>query len=266
VNDLLEPVLRDTFEKRAQQLDPDVRRRLMAVDYRPRARRIAILPVLGAAGLAGVAVAMALIFTLGSSPPPASAFAGWSPTPTPARPGQAAVAIARCRLGRPVLIDTRGPFTAAVYAKPKAQSAGSTVTSVPPQSSLKPAVGSCFYGPNFSSAATSGSALARVHSGQIQVAAQTVSGGSENATVLDGRVGAGVTGVGIRLSDSRTVTATVSHGWYLAWWPGTPHATAAEITTRGRTQAFALPAVAQGGAGSCSGGCASIGPVMTVGR
>lgn len=249
MNDLLEPILRDTFEKRAAQLHPDARRRLMAIDYRPRRRRIPVLPALGATGLVGAAVALALIFTLGSSPTPA--FAGWTPTPTRARPGETAAAMARCHLGRPVLIDTRGPFTAAVYARPDA-------------------VGTCLNGASFMSGGTSSSKLAPVGARQIQVTAQTVSAGpGADATVLDGRAGAGVRGVAIRLSDGRTVRATVAHGWYLGWWPGTSRGTTVEIITRDGTHSFRLPALAAGGAGSCAGpsggGCASVGPVISVG-
>jgi hypothetical protein len=267
VNDLLETILRDSFEKRAGQLDPDVRRRLMAVDYRPRTRWFLLLPALGAAGLAAAAVGLVLLFTLGSNPSPASAFAGWSPTPTPTRPGQTAAAIAKCRLGRPVLVDTRGPFTAAVYANPKPLLVPGLprVKSSPPEPPFKPAIGSCFVGPHVSGSSTTGAGLPRVGSGQIQLTEQTESGGAQDATVLDGRSGAGVTRLRFDLSNGRRVTATVAHGWYLVWWPGSPHATATEITTPEGTHTYELPPTAEVGAGSC-GSCASAGPVITVGR
>jgi hypothetical protein len=88
--------------------------------------------------------------------------------------------------------------------------------------------------------------------------------------MLDGRVASGVTGVSINLSNGRRVTATVSHGWYLAWWPGKPHATTARIIRSTGTRTVALPASAQVGAGSCGGGpittsCASVGPGSSVG-
>lgn len=267
MNDLLEPILRDTFEKRAAQLSPDARRRLMAIDYHPRRRRIPVLPALGATGLAGAVAALVVIFTLGSSPAPA--FAGWSPTPTLPRQGETAAAIARCHMGRPVLIDTRGPFTAAVYANPKPLKVPGLPrqTSSPPIPPVKRSVGACLIGPGVDTSGSASSGLAPVHSGQIQVTAQTVSGGNQNATVLDGRVGAGVTGVRIRLSNGRTVTATVRHGWYLAWWPGNPSAARAEITTDAGTQAFRIPAADSGGpcGGAPGTGCASFGPVLTIG-
>lgn len=247
MTDLLEPLLRDTFDKRAAQIDPAARGRLMAIDYQPRRRRLPVLPALGVAGLAGAAVALALIFTLGSSPAPA--FAGWSPMPTAAKPGQAATALARCRLGRPVLTDTRGPFTAEVYAKARG-------------------VGICLHGPGvfFSSTASMEPGL---NGGAMEVFEQTTSSGGVAATLLDGRVASGVRRVRINLSNGRRVTATVEHGWYLAWWPGKPHGTTAKITRAHGTQTVALPVSATVGAGACGGSpgsaCASSGPGTSVG-
>jgi hypothetical protein len=52
----------------------------------------------------------------GSSAAPA--FAGWQVTPTTPGPGQLAQAAQACGqdLGSPVLTDSRGPYTAAIYA------------------------------------------------------------------------------------------------------------------------------------------------------
>lgn len=246
MSDLLEPVLRDTFAKRAAQLDPAACRRLMAVDYRPRRLRIPLLPALGAAGLAGAVAALVVIFTLGSNPAPA--FAGWSPTPTQARPGQIARALAICGLHRPVLIDSRGPFIAAVFARPGG-------------------VATCLQGPGTIGGGTA-QGEGRLHAGQIQTFEQTASSARGSATMLDGRVGRGVTGVAIRLSNGRTVTATVRRGWYLAWWPGRPRGATAQITTAAGTRSVALPAMDRVGAGSCGSvgmGCASVGPGASVG-
>ena len=43
-------------------------------------------------------------------------------------------------------------------------------------------------------------------------------------TLVDGRIGAGVTSVTIRRSDGTSVQATVSGGWYLAWCQPRPGA------------------------------------------
>lgn len=258
MSDLLEPVLRDTFAKRADQLDPAAYRRLMAVDYRPRRLRIPlvpqipvlpripVLPALGAVGLAGAVAALVVVFTLGSNPAPA--FAGWSAIPTPARPGQIARALAICGLRRPVLIDSRGPFIAAVFPRPNG-------------------VATCLQGPGTIGGGTA-QGEGRIHAGQIQTFEQTASSGRGSATMLDGRVGRGVAGVRFRLSNGRTVTATVRRGWYLAWWPGRPHGAVAQITTAAGTRSVPLPAIDQVGAGSCGAagmGCASVGPGASVG-
>lgn len=62
-------------------------------------------------------------------------------------------------------------------------------------------------------------------------------------TLVDGRVGAGVSAVTITLSDGSTVQATVSGGWYLAWWPGSVAAANAQISTASGTGTVAVPAM-----------------------
>ena len=63
-------------------------------------------------------MAVVISLTAGAS----SAFAGWTPTPTPPTPGQLAAARADCQGQAPIaglplkLADTRGPFTFSVYA------------------------------------------------------------------------------------------------------------------------------------------------------
>jgi hypothetical protein len=59
--------------------------------------------------------------------------------------------------------------------------------------------------------------------------------------VVDGRVGAGVSAVTIERSDGSSVQATVTNGWYLAWWPGSVTATNAEVTTASGTSTVAFP-------------------------
>ena len=114
--DQLEQSLREALSQRAAQLDPGSIARLRAIDYHPRQRRIRKLPAIGALGVTGVAAAVAAIVTLGSSAAPA--FAGWQPTPSTPAPGQLAQAVQACgqNLGSPVLTDSRGPYTASIYA------------------------------------------------------------------------------------------------------------------------------------------------------
>jgi hypothetical protein len=238
----LEHVLRDTFQKRAAQHDPTAAARLLAVDYRPRQRRLPVVPVLGALGLSGAAAAVAAVVTLGSSAAPA--LAGWTPAPTRPAPGQTAAALQQCGSGTPVLTDTRGPYTAAVYAVPNG-------------------TGTCMQGGSVSFSGTArGVGEGSVAPGQIQTFVSSSNDSSGDAfTVLDGRVGASVTAVTIERSNGNAVTATVSGGWYLAWWPGSARATTAQITTASGTHTTALPAAATQGPPSCggAGGCASVG-------
>jgi hypothetical protein len=196
--DQLEQSLRDALSQRAGQLDPDSIARLRAIDYHPRRRRIGKLPAIGALGATGVAAAAAAIVTLASSAAPA--FAGWQPTPSSPAPGQLAQAVQACGqdLGSPVLADSRGPYTASIYAD-------SSTSDV------------CLSGNGVSMSSRSTSvAPASVAAGQIQVGGGGTRDAAGNAlTVVEGRTGAGVAAVTIERSDGSSVPASVASGWYL---------------------------------------------------
>jgi hypothetical protein len=213
MSDLLEHNLRETLSERVQHIDPAASARLRAIDYRPRRRRVPGLPAVGALGVSATAAAVVAVVTLGSSAAPA--FAGWSPTPTPPVAGQLAAAEQACsaNLGTPVLTDTRGPYTASIYAE-----ATSSHT--------------CLEGGSLSIASSSSGAIqADVPAGQIQLTGSGLKNSAGQAlTLVDGRIGAGVTSVTIDRSDGSSVQATVSGGWYLAWWPGAVQATTADVT------------------------------------
>ena len=171
--------------------------------------------------------------------------AGWSATPTPPASGQLASAAQQCsaNLGTPALTDTRGPYTASIYADDTSSHL-------------------CLQGGSLSIASTSsGPAEGDVPAGQIQLFGSGIENSSGQAlTLVDGRVGAGVTSVTIDRSDGVSVQATVSGGWYLAWWPGTAHATTAELTTTTGTATQQFPSTQQGpGAPRCpaGGNCSS---------
>jgi hypothetical protein len=224
MSDQLEQSLREALSQRAAQLDPDSIARLSAIDYHPRRRRTRKLPAIGALGATGIAAAVAAIVTLGSSAAPA--FAGWRSTPTNPAPGQLAQAAQACgqNLGSPVLTDSRGPYTASIYAD-------SATTDV------------CLSGNgvSMSSSSTTG-APASVAAGQIQVdGGGTRDSAGDALTIVDGRTGAGVTAVTIQRSDGSSVQATVANGWYMAWWPGTVTATDAQVTTASETSTVAFP-------------------------
>ena len=240
--DQLEQSLRDALSQRAAQLESDSIARLRAIDYHPRRRPIRKLPAIGGLGVTAIAAAVVAVVTLGSSAAPA--FAGWKPTPTTPAPGQLAQTAQPCGqdLGNPVLTDSRGPYTASIYA--------SSITS-----------DLCLSGNGVSMSSSSTSvAPASVAAGQIQIGGGGTRDSAGNAlTLVDGRTGAGVTAVTIKRSDGNSVQATVTNGWYLAWWPGTVAATNAEVTTASGTSTVAFPSTPALPAPRCPSGahCAS---------
>jgi hypothetical protein len=167
---------------------------------------------------------IAAIAALGSSAAPA--FAGWQSTPTTPAPGQLTEALQACGqdLGSPVLTDSRGPYTASIYAD-----------------SNKSDV--CLSGKGISMSSTWRSiAPAHIAPDQIQLAGVgTRDSAGDALTLVDGRTGADVTAVTIDRSDGSSVQATVAHGWYLAWWPGTRAATSAKITAGSGSSSVSFP-------------------------
>jgi hypothetical protein len=240
--DQLEQPLREALSHRAAQLDPDSIARLRAIDYRPRRRRFGVVPAVSALGVGGAAAALTAVFALSSGAAPA--FAGWQATPTSPAPGQLAQAAQACGqdLGSPVLSDSRGPYTASIYAD-------STTGDV------------CLSGNGVSVSSSSTSmAPASVAAGQIQLDGSGTRDSAGNAlTLVDGRTGAGVTAVTIQRSDGSSVQATVTNGWYLAWWPGTVAARSAQVTTASGASTVAFPSTPALPATSCPSGahCAS---------
>jgi hypothetical protein len=235
--DQLEQTLREALSHRAAQLDPNSIARLNAIDYHPRQRRIRKLPAIGALGATGMAAAVAAVVTLGSGAAPA--FAGWHATPTSPAPGQLAQAAQACGqdLGSPVLTDSRGPYTASIYAD-------QTTSDL------------CLSGNGVSmSSSTTSAAPASVAAGQIDLGGGGTRDSAGNAlTLVDGRTGAGVSAVTIDRSDGSSVQATVTNGWYLAWWPGTVTATNAQVTTASGTSTVAFPSTPALPATSCPSG------------
>jgi hypothetical protein len=223
--DQLEQSLREALSLRAAQLDPDSIARLRAIDYRPRRRRLGSLPTVSALGVGGAAAALSAVFALSSGTAPA--FAGWQATPTAPTPGQLAQAAKACGqdLGSPVLADSRGPYTASIYAD-------STTSDL------------CLHGNGVSIASGSTSpAPVSVAAGQVQPGGGGTRDTAGNTlTLVDGRTGAGVTAVTIQRSDGTSVQATVAGGWYLAWWPGTVAAKDAKVTTASGSSTVAFPA------------------------
>jgi hypothetical protein len=235
MSDQLEQNLRDIFSERAAQIDPAASARLRAIDYRPRRRPA--LPALGALGVSATAAVVVAVVTLASDAAPA--FAGWSRTPTPPAAGQLAAAEQACRanLGIPVLTDTRGPYTASIYADATSSHL-------------------CLQGGSLSIASSnSGASQVGVPAGQVQLTGSGMRNSSGQAlTLVDGRIGAGVTSVTIDRSDGSSIQATVAGGWYLAWWPGTAQATSADVKTASGTETEHFPSTPGPASAPCPGG------------
>ena len=241
MSDLLEHDLREAFADRAARITPEASARLRAVDYHPRSRRLRsrrALSAVGALGLSGAAAAAGAVILLGSNAAPA--FAGWTASPTTPLPGQLAAAQQRCTgSGTPVLTDTRGPYTASIYAD------GST----------------CLAGNGIEiSSGGGGNATPTIPAGTVALNGAGESDSDGHAlTMVDGRIGAGVTGVTITRSDGSSVQATVKNGWYLAWWPGTQSAVTAQVANANGTSTQSFPSRPQRPTPACPAGahCAS---------
>jgi hypothetical protein len=217
----LETDLRAELHTRAARVHASPR--LLAADYRPRTSRICRpqLAIGGGLVTAAAAVAAALTLTGGAT----SAFAGWTPQPTAAAPGQLATAETYCssHMGFPglplQLADTRGPFTFMVYSDGTSNDF-------------------CTIGPSFRNA--SGwrtSPPVTVRSGNLFLWAQHTSTASGQAyTSLIARAADDVTAADLTLDDGTQVAATVENGWAVAWWPGSEHLTSAQLTTGSGTQ------------------------------
>jgi hypothetical protein len=201
---------------------------LLGADYHPRTRPVLPRLAIGAC-LAATAAALtaALSLTGGAS----SAFAGWRPEPTTPTPAQLAAAQAYCAKhvpdpGLPLKVtDTRGPFTIQVYSN-----GGSNDF--------------CTVGPSFRNASGwSTSPPVIPPAGRLFLWTDhtaTVNGQSYGAMIA--RAGDGVSAANVTLDDGSVVTATVEHGWAVAWWPGAHHVAAAQLKTRSGTQTQTFPA------------------------
>jgi hypothetical protein len=237
MSDLLEHDLREAFADQAARITPEASARLRAVDYHPRSGRLSsrrAKSTVGALGLSGAAAVAGAVVLLGSSAAPA--FAGWTSSPTAPAPGQIATARQQCTMGSgtPVLTDTRGPYTASIYAD------GAT----------------CLQGSGVEiSGGGGGDATADTPAGTIQLNGAGESDSDGHAlTMVDGRIGDGVTGVTITRSDGSSVQATVKNGWYLAWWPGSEHAVTARVASANGTSTQSFPSGPQHPAPACPTG------------
>jgi len=221
----LETDLRAALHERAARVHASLD--LLAVDYRPRTRRIWPSVAIGGA-LATVAGAVAAVLSLTGGA--GSAFAGWTPQPSAPTRAQLAATEAYCARNVPFqglplkLVDTRGPFTFVVYSDGSSNDF-------------------CTTGPSFTNAS------GRSTSPPVRVPAEklflwdehTKTASGQAYTFVIARAGAGVTAANLTLEDGTEVTATVENAWSVAWWPGSNQVTSAQLTTPSGTQTQTFP-------------------------
>jgi hypothetical protein len=266
----LETDLREAFASLASEIPAGTGARLRQIDYHPRARRIRPPIAFGVslAGAAGTAAVVASVVGLGAGA--STAFAGWTATPTSGSDAQTSSADAACEAKlatlpntvsasglTPVLTDTRGPFTFVIFTgtgttescitSPSFTSLSASMTSANGSSRSAATSGSMSAagGPGGGMTKVSGSPdSGPVVAGSIKVDTEITSSQAGQAyTFVEGRTGSDVTGTTLVLADGTQVTASVSNGWFAAWWPGTQHATQTDITTASGTTTQGLDGV-----------------------
>jgi hypothetical protein len=220
----LETDLRAAFQDLAARVHacPD----LLAADYHPRTRRMWPPVAIGALAVAAGVLAVVLSLAGGAS----NAFAGWTPKPTAPTPAQLAATEAYCAKNVPFpglplkLIEARGPFTFVVYSDDSSNEF-------------------CTTGPSFANG--SGwrtSPPVTVPAGKLFLWAEhTTTASGQAYTFLIARAGDGVSAANLTLEDGTKVTATVSNGWAVAWWPGSHQLTSAQLTTAAGTKTQTFP-------------------------
>ncbi len=195
--------------------------------------------------LAGATAAAATVSTLvlvGGSEQ--SAFAGWSPSPTPPTHGQLTSADAGCQAHLaqvspasnkgdaasfvPELSDVRGPYTVTVFGDGTANGALMCITTPDGNSAVRWLMQS--------GTPVSGGAMAV---DQVSILARE----GQPYTLVEGRTGDGVTGVNLVLGNGSKVMATSGNGVFVAWWPGSESITTAIVSTASgvTTQTVDLP-------------------------
>ena len=213
---------------------------------------------LGGGALVASGVTTVLLVLAG--PGTANAFAAWTAAPTTPAPGQVSSAEATCEAAAATppsdkaaglatgatqvsLLDTRGPFTLALFG------ANTSTTLM------------CVSGPSINSSAQANSQMRSIggqpvlpEAGQIAVdrlQAESANDG-QAYTIAEGSVGSGVTAATLVLSDGSDVVTTTGNGLFLAWWPGSAVITSATVTsaTGTATQPITSSALDTGGSGN----------------
>ena len=246
MTDQLERDIRGALAQHAASIPPGSEQ-LRAVDYKPRGSAGRVALVLTTAILAGAVALTVSVVGLGTDTP--RAFAGWTASPTTASSSQIGKARSRCRAqltqftgmrgherpGPPtipagawsnVIVDTRGPYTMILFEAERGRATSVCFTGRRDQGSLGADIGTLAPAPVPAGRVTYDSSGSGV--------TPRDEGSREFAHVV-GRIGAGVTGVTIRLDNGTRVRASRAKGWFLAWWPGRHGIRATEVTTAAGT-------------------------------
>jgi hypothetical protein len=196
----------------------------------------------GMAATTGVAATVASLLLVGGGE--TYAFAGWSPVPTAPAGSQLSSAQTTClaRLAQaaqlppsnkgpapgaapytPELNDVRGPYTLTVLGDGG------------------PGAALCISAPNATSLRWVTASGPAPDPGAITVdQVSLLARDGQPYTLVQGRVGTGVTGVNLTLGDATQVLATSGDGLFTAWWPGTQSLSSAAITSAAGTSTQAL--------------------------
>jgi hypothetical protein len=246
----VEHELRRALAARAAELPSDASSQLLAADYRPRSGLER--PALAVGGAAAVAAAVAAVSLVGLGTDTPRAFAGWSATPSAPSgdrvrqvqracssllPTSAAIEhrqktasgtyrpwpIPRIGAGgwHVVVVDTRGPYTMILFTAAHGAAELSCFSGLKPVS-----LGGSFA--THPPPPVPAGHVSIVSSGSTSTPPAE---GSQHFSQVVGRTGPGVTGVSLTLRNGTRVTASLAHGWFLAWWPGTQRGIATDVTT-----------------------------------
>jgi hypothetical protein len=148
---------------------------------------------------------------------------------------------------RPVLTDSRGPYTLVVFASPTAAAlcvSGPDLISIDGSGSDGSQFGfqaqqstTSAGGPDM--AGITALSVAGVHN--ASVATRVDSSNGQSFSVADGRLDADVTGVTLDLADGTKVRASTGSGWFVAWWPGTAKVDQVELTAASGVSTETVP-------------------------
>ena len=137
-------------------------------------------------------------------------------------------------LWTPVVTDVRGPYTLAVYESSGIDGTcltGPSVTAISLQGARGASQSVSSSGSHQDGTVASSSGGTVVGAGGIERVSQDhLSSAAGAYSVIEGSVASDVSTVSLEVADGSDVQATVSGGWFLAWWPRSDPATAARVT------------------------------------